>query len=148
LFGGAPLDTLGVAASLAGALLSGLAYVSVRKLRETDHPLTVVFWLSWVGVMIALPFAIAGWVNPRPLDWLLLVAVGLTTQVAQVFMTRGLHLETAGRAVAVGYLQVVFAFLWGWAIFGDTPVATGLAGAALVVVSTLLVARGKTRSGT
>ena len=143
VFGGAPLDTLGVAAALAGAILSGLAYVSVRKLRATDHPLTVVFWLSWVGVLIALPFAIAGWVTPSSMDWLLLIGVGLTTQVAQVFMTRGLHLETAGRAVAVGYLQVVFAFLWGWVVFSDTPVATGLAGAALVVVSTLLVARGK-----
>jgi len=139
LFGGAPLDTVGVAAALAGAILSGLAYVSVRKLRATDHPLTVVFWLSWVGVLIALPFAIAGWVTPSPLDWLLLIAVGLTTHVAQVFMTRGLHLETAGRAVAVGYLQVMFAFLWGWAVFGAEPTILGLLGASLVVASTLFL---------
>jgi drug/metabolite transporter (DMT)-like permease len=141
LFGGAALDTLGVAAALAGASLSGLAYVSVRQLRKTDHPLTVVFWLSWLGVAVALPFALAGWVPLRPTDWLILVAVGLTTQVAQVMMTRGLHLETAGRAVAVGYLQVVFAFGWGWAIFGAEPTALGLLGAAMVVMSTLVLGR-------
>ena len=84
-------------------------------------------------------FALAGWVRPAPLDWLLLVAVGVTTQVAQVLMTRVLHLETAGRAVGVGYLQVVFAFGWGWLIFGAEPTATGLVGAALVVASTLLL---------
>lgn len=143
VFGGAALDTLGVAAALAGATLSGLAYVSVRQLRKTDHPLTVVFWLSWLGVTVALPFAIAGWVPLRPADWLILVAVGLTTQVAQVMMTRGLHLETAGRAVAVGYLQVVFAFGWGFLVFGTRPTAMGLLGAALVVASTLALARRK-----
>jgi drug/metabolite transporter (DMT)-like permease len=139
VFGGAALDTWGVAAALGGAILSGLAYVSVRRLRDTDHPLTVVFWLSWVGVAIALPFAALEWVRPAPVDWLILVAVGLTTQVAQVLMTRGLHLETAGRAVGVGYLQVVFAFGWGWLIFGAEPTAIGLVGAAFVVVSTLLL---------
>jgi drug/metabolite transporter (DMT)-like permease len=100
-----------------------------------------VFWLSWLGVAVALPFAVVGWVRLRPTDWLILAAVGLTTQVAQVLMTRGLHLETAGRAVAVGYLQVVFAFGWGWAIFGSQPTALGLLGAGLVVVSTLALGR-------
>jgi drug/metabolite transporter (DMT)-like permease len=147
LFGGAALDTAGVAAALVGSFLSGLAYVFVRKLRRTDHPLTVVFWLSWIGVAIALPFAATGWVAPDPAGWALLVGVGLATQVAQVLMTRGLHLEAAGRATAVGYLQVAFAFGWGWLAFGAAPDGVGLAGAALIVVATLLLARGARPGG-
>lgn len=141
LFGGASLDVLAVGAALVGSFLSGAAYVLVRKLRRTDHPLTVVFWLAWIGVALAVPFVAVGWRSLSAADWALCVGVGLSTQIAQVLMTRGLHLERAGRATAVGYLQVVFAFLWGAAIFGTTPDAWSLGGAALIVAATLLIAR-------
>jgi drug/metabolite transporter (DMT)-like permease len=40
---------------------------------------------------------------------LILLGVGVTTHLGQVFMTRGLHLERAGRATAAGLVQIVFA---------------------------------------
>ena len=135
------LDTLAVAAAAGGSVLSGAAYVLVRKLRRSDHPLTVVFWLSWIGVALALPFCVARWAPLDAGDVAVLVGVGLATQAAQVFMTRGLHLEAAGRATAVGYLQVVFAFVWGAVVFGTEPDVWSLAGAAVIVASTLLIAR-------
>jgi drug/metabolite transporter (DMT)-like permease len=36
---------------------------------------------------------------------------------------------------------VVFAFGWGWLVFGASPDALSMAGAALIVVSTLLIGR-------
>jgi drug/metabolite transporter (DMT)-like permease len=77
---------------------------------------------------------------PSPLQWVLLGAVGVVTLVAQVFLTRGLHLERAGRAMSISYVQVVFAALWGIAFFGEIPDAAGVAGAVLVFAGTLLVA--------
>jgi drug/metabolite transporter (DMT)-like permease len=56
-------------------------------------------------------------------------------------MTRGLQLERAGRATAVGYLQVVFAAAWGLLFFGERPTAWTAAGTALVLAGTLLLAR-------
>ena len=58
---------------------------------------------------------------PTPLEWLFLLLVGITAQGGQVFLTRGLQREPAGKATAIGYLQVVFAGLWGAVFFGELP---------------------------
>lgn len=134
------LDPLAVAAVVGASMLSGLAYTLVRKLRETDAPNVIIFYLSWVGVVAALPF-LGGWVLPTGWAWLWLLGAGLSTQIGQICLTRGLHLEQAGRAVSVGYLQVVFAFVWGALVFGSVPGLESLTGAALIVGSVLLIAR-------
>lgn len=137
---GQALDGLAVAAALAASVLSGLVYTVVRKLRETDAPAVIIFYLSAVGVVGALPFA-GGWVWPAGTECLWLLGAGAATLLGQLTLTRGLHLEEAGRAVSVGYLQVVFAFVWGALVFGNLPGAWSLLGAALIVASVLLVMR-------
>ena len=139
--GTAALDPLAVGVALGGAVISAAAYTLVRKLRQSDHPMVVVFYFPLVATPLALPAALPEAVWPTWTGWLLLLGVGACAQIAQIFLTRGLHLERAGRAMAVSYMQVVFAFLFGLLAFGERPTATTLGGAALVVASVLLVAR-------
>lgn len=143
LFGAAPdpLDGWGVAAVVAGSVLSGLAYTFVRKLRATDDPMTIIFYLSWVGAVGSLPFALGGWAWPSPVGWALVLGIGLSTQVGQVCLTKGIHLLEAGTATAIGYVQIVFAFAWGVLVFGDPLDPLSVAGAVLVVSSVLFIAR-------
>ena len=138
--GGDGLDPVGVAAALGGAVCSAIAYVTVRQLSRTEHPLVIVFYFPLVAAPLALPWAAYHFAMPQPIDWLLLVAIGACTQVGQVFLTMGLSLERAGRATSVGYIQICFAMLWQLAVFGDVPSATTLVGAALIVVGTLVTA--------
>ena len=147
LFGAAaaPLDPLGVVAVAAAAVLSGLAYTFVRKLRQTDDAMTIIFYLSWIGMAGAAPFALAGWPAPSGAEWALLLAIGLSTHVGQVGLTKGMQLLEAGTASAVGYLQVVLAFVWGALFLGDAVDALSVGGAALVVSSVLLIVVGRTR---
>ena len=136
------LDPLGVAAALVGAVGSAAAYVTVRKLRETDDPLVTVFYFALVAVPLSLPFALPSWVWPTGTQWLLLLGIGLFTQAAQVCLTRGITLVPAGRATSVGYVQVVFATLWGLLLFGEVPTTATWVGALLVVLGVLTVTFG------
>ncbi len=138
---GAGLDPTGVAVALGAVTCSSIAYVTVRKLSRTEHPLVIVFYFPLVATPLALPWVIHGFVMPQPIDWLLLVAIGATTQVGQVFLTKGLAIERAGRATTVGYLQVVFAMIWQLVVFGVPPTAWTVAGAGLILGGTLLVAQ-------
>ena len=135
------IDPLYVGIALLGALGSAAAYVTVRKLRGVDHPLVIVFYFPLVTVPLTFPFVLAGWTWPSAWEWVVLLGIGASTQVAQVYMTRGLQLESAGRATSVGYLQIVFAAVWGILIFAEVPDAWSLLGAAVIVVSTLLLVR-------
>ncbi|HEV2149571.1 MAG TPA: DMT family transporter [Longimicrobiaceae bacterium] len=143
LFGGqARLNPLYVGIAVAGAVCSAGAYTTIRTLRD-EHPLTIVFYLPLLTIPVTIPLLVLGsgprW--PTPLEWLVLLGVGAATQIAQVYMTRGLQMERAGRATAVGYLQIVFAAAWGALFFGEFPDAWSVAGALLIVGSTLVLFR-------
>ncbi|RMH19843.1 MAG: EamA family transporter, partial [Gemmatimonadetes bacterium] len=135
LLGGAGLPVVGVAAGLAGAVFSGAAYTTVRRLTRTEDPLVIVFYFSWISVVGALVPALRNWVPPTAGEVAALVVIGLVTQAGQVLITWGLRAERAGRAASAGYLQIVFAAGWGALLFGQLPDAWTLAGAALVVVA-------------
>jgi drug/metabolite transporter (DMT)-like permease len=144
LFGGAgvTLSPLGVGVGVLGAVFGASASIVVRKLR-TEHPLVVVFHFPLLVVPLTLPFVIPVWVTPTPREWLLLLAVGLVTQIGQLKMTEGLKLEPAARASAISYVQIVFSFGLGFALFHEVPTPLTWIGAALVAVGTLIVASGR-----
>lgn len=124
-----------------GALFAAMAYVTVRRLGSTEPPLRVVFYFPIVTVPLSAPFALAQWRWPDGFGWLLLLAVGATTQIAQVALTKGLAREPAGRAMAVGYLQIAFATLFGAAMFAALPGPWSWAGMALIVLSLFVATR-------
>ncbi len=136
---GVALSPLGVGVGLAGAVFGASAYIVVRKLR-TEHPLVVVFHFPLLVVPLTLPLVVPVWVSPTPFEWLLLLGVGIVTQVGQLKMTEGIHLEPAARATAVSYVQIIFSFALGFALFGDIPTPLTWVGAALIALGTLIVA--------
>jgi drug/metabolite transporter (DMT)-like permease len=138
---GAGLDPTGVMASLIAVCCSSFAYVTVRKLAQTEHPLVIVFYFPLVAAPLALPWAIRSFVVPGPLDCLLLLAIGCATQAGQVFLTRALVLERAGRAASIGYLQVAFAMIWQIVFFAELPTRWTVGGASLILGGTLVVGR-------
>ena len=142
LFGGgaAGLDPVAVGVALAGAIFSASAYVTVRRLGTSEHPLVIVWYFPLVATPATIPFVAPVAVWPRGWEWLVLLGVGVTTQIAQVYLTKGLQLEPAGRATAVGYLQIVFAALWGIIFFAEIPDLATAFGALLIIGSTLALA--------
>lgn len=140
---GVPLDSgadpIGVAIALASATFSSLAYVTVRKLAKSEHPLVIVFYFPLVATPLALPWALADFVWPSGVEWWLLLGIGISTQLGQVFLTMGLAIERAGRATAVGYLQICFAVVWQLVVFGQVPGLGTVLGAALIIAGTLAV---------
>ncbi len=148
---GAGLDPIGIAVGIGATVCSATAYVTVRQLARTENALVIVFYFPLIATPLAIPWAVATWVTPAPIEWLLLVAIGLATQIGQVFLTKALMIETASRATSIGYIQVAFAMAWQWLVFSDAPTVWTLGGAALIIVGTTAVARASrsaTRSDT
>lgn len=144
LFGSAssPLDPFWVGVAMLGALFSAGAYVVVRKLsRSGEHPLVIVFYFPLITVPAAIPTVGADFVWPEGIEWVLLLAIGVATQIGQVSLTRGLATLPAAHGTALSYLQVVFAAVWGALFFGERPDGWSLTGGGLVIASALWLAR-------
>ena len=135
------LDPYWVGVAVLGALLSALAYVVVRHLARTEHPLVIVFYFPLVNIPASLPFVARDFVWPQGIDWLWLIGVGIATQVGQMGLTYGLVALPAGRATSLSYLQVVFAAIFGILVFGEWPDGTSLIGGALVIGGSVWAAR-------
>jgi drug/metabolite transporter (DMT)-like permease len=138
---GVGVDPIGLVFGVGACCCSALAYVTVRQLAKTEHPLVIVFYFPLVALPLSIPWAVYDWVWPSPAEWVLLVAIGLATQVGQVFLTMGLMIERAGKATSMGYIQVVFAMIWQTVLFDSPPELASIGGAALIVVGTLAVTR-------
>lgn len=142
LFGGSPhaLPGMSVVIGLLGAMCSAAAYITVRKLGATEHPAVIVGYFSLVSIIGSIPVALQHWIWPTPMQWLVLLAIGVSTQLGQIAITHGLRLERAGTATATAYLQIVFAALWGVLFFTEIPDAGTIIGSLVIIASTLALA--------
>jgi drug/metabolite transporter (DMT)-like permease len=131
-------DPAGILLAVAGAMLTSLAYISVRRLGRSEHPLVIVLYFPLMALPLSLPLVLLDPVLPTAAEALWLVGVGLFTQLGQIGLTHGLTGLPAARATALSYTQVVFAALWGWWFFAEPPDGRTLMGAALVLSATLL----------
>ena len=140
LLGSEGLDPLGASAGMVGAILSAAAYITVRKLRA-ENPLVVVFYMAFFSTVASLPLAAPYAVLPQGWEWAFVLGIGVTTQIAQISLTRGLALVPAGRAMTITYVQIIFAALWGMLALNEIPGPATLAGATLVALGSIIAAR-------
>ncbi len=120
------------------AFISALAYNMVRKLKDSDHPLVVVFYFPLVAMPVAGLMTYFVWVQPEPIEWLILIGIGIATQIAQVNMTKALQMEEVGKVSIVRYLTIVYAIIIGYVFFKDDYGWITLLGISFVVFGVIL----------
>ena len=123
---------------LAGSILSGFAYVTVRELSRTEHPLTILVWFPLASLPPALLATLHAGSQALPRSasevagHLLVTAAAL---LGQVTLTFGLARARAARATAVTLTGPVFGMLFGYLMFATVPTAASLAGTAIVLTA-------------
>lgn len=127
-----------VTVALAGAFGSSVAYVIVRRLSRTEDASVIIFYFPLVALPLAVLFLGNDFVAPDAGSLLILLAVGLCTQAGQMGLTHAMRHESAGKAAAYSYIQVVFAVILGWVVFGEVPSPWTWIGGILIVSGALL----------
>ncbi|MFN3917097.1 MAG: DMT family transporter [Flavobacteriales bacterium] len=129
------IETSTVIIGVLSAALSGVAYNAIIKCRNTDHPLTIVMYFPLIATPIMGVWCLFQWVMPIGTDWVLLLVIGIFTQIAQVFMTKALHSDKSSRIVPFKYLGSIYALLYGYFIFFEELSILNLIGIAVILVS-------------
>jgi len=125
--------------AVAGAALGGWVVMILKSLSRTDATETIVFWFGVAGIVLMAVPAILVWSWPTPLEWGLIFALSAAGSLAQYCLVRGWSLGEASALAPVGYAQLVWATLLGAVIFSEMPDAWTIAGAAIIVGSTLYI---------
>lgn len=128
-------------AAVGAALLFGYSLILIRQLARTEPTPRILFYYHLLGAIFFTVPALHDWVTP---DWTqagLLVLVGALTTGAMWCFVRGYTLGEASFIGPIEYVRLVYAALIGYFIFAELPDAWTTAGAAIIVASTLYLAR-------
>ena len=134
--GGLNLAFLGI--GVVGALLAGLSYNAIRRLRGREHPLVIVFYFPLISLPLAAVACLFNWQMPHGTDWFWLLACGVLTQGAQVSMTRAYQLERLSRVAPLNYLGMFYALGLGYLFFNESFGLLAYGGMALVLLGVAL----------
>lgn len=122
---------------LLSGMLSATAYLQVTALGRAGEPeYRVVFYFSLGGMVAGFALALGTGLHAHTWPGLaLLVAVGVLATLAQLLMTRAYATGRTLVNASLQYLGIVFAFLYGVALFDDPVTWMAVAGMALIVAA-------------
>jgi drug/metabolite transporter (DMT)-like permease len=123
---------------IASAVFAGLAYNCIRKVKDTDHPLVVVFYFPLIALPVMGIICLFSWETPMGWEWLLLLLMGVLTQIAQVYMTKALQAAEVNEIVGLKYVGILFALGFDFFIFHQSYQLMALLGIGLVLLGVLL----------
>ena len=126
---------------VAAAVVSGLRDVMTRRLSRTDTSISLLFWASTLMVAVALFTIPLGWraLTVTASAWLLVN--GLLNAGAHFLMIEALRLGDAGLVSPFRYTAILWATVAGVLVWQEVPGAMTIIGAALLVVSGILIIR-------
>lgn len=122
------------------AFFSGAAYNVIRKLKDSEHPSLIVFYFPLVTLPIAVVLLIIeGKMNqPTWTEILMLLGIGVSTQIAQYTMTLAYQKENAAKVSSITYSGLGYALLFGMIFFNEKPSLLELTGFFIVLIGILL----------
>jgi drug/metabolite transporter (DMT)-like permease len=126
-------------AMLASAFLFSLTVTGLKVMTRDHSPIVRLVWAATLGFLFAIPGAFLTWRWPEPVDLALLAAMGALGTATQACYIKGMQLGDAAAMAPVDYTRLVFAAAAGFLLFHEVPTVWTLAGAAIVVASTLFI---------
>ena len=129
------MNLVGSSFALFGAMAAAGAMVTIREIGKTERGATIVFYFTLGGALMGLASLPFGWVMPSMQILELLVVMGLIGGVGQLLMTEALRVAPVGVVAPFDYIQLLWASLIGFGIWGEIPAALTLVGAIVVAAS-------------
>jgi drug/metabolite transporter (DMT)-like permease len=121
--------------------------VFVKKMPAGEKHLAILFWFAAISTAVALIPAVLVWRWPTGQEWLLAGLMGLLGVGAQAAVVRAYRLGEATAVAPFDYARLLFAALFGFLVFTEVPDQWTVLGAAIIIGSTVYIARREARLG-
>ncbi len=131
--------------ALSSAVCQTFYQMATRALSRTDSTATTLVHTTIVGTALTACAAPFFWTPPDALGWLLLASIGILGTVAHFAVIRAFTAAEASVVAPFSYSNLLWAVLFGMALFGDVPDAWILAGAALIAAAGLSIIHAERR---
>src|SRR6202521_5407732 len=136
---GSTASTVGAACAVTAAFTNAGTVIQTRRLTDSETTSSIVFYFSLICMMaglVSLPFV---WGAPNAAELTALVAIGVIGGLSHIFLTESYRHAPASAVAPFDYVALLWAFLFGYVLFGEIPTAYVYAGAAIVAGAGLFV---------
>ena len=113
--------------------------LSIRSLSTTEPNYRIALYFSLLSMFVGLFTLPFGWVVPSKFELFLLIFTGIIGSYANILLTASLRIAEASLVTPTKYLNLVFAILLGYFIWGEIPKILTLLGATLIIVSSIII---------
>jgi drug/metabolite transporter (DMT)-like permease len=126
--------------NIAALVLAAMYFVMTRLLAGIESNSTMQIWSSGLATLCLAPVAIPIWVWPtHPIDYVVLVAIGLFGGFGHICATYAHRLADASILSPVIYIQLFLAAGASYLVFGTWPTPWTLAGGVIIIASGIYI---------
>jgi drug/metabolite transporter (DMT)-like permease len=130
---------------LASSPVFAASFLITKALTRYERPAVIVLWQSITVTVCSLPLALLAWQAPTLLQWGGFLLCGVIGSSGHYCLTRAYAVADISATQSLKFLDLVWASLLGWLVFADTPSRSTLIGGAVIIGSTLWIARREAR---
>ena len=131
------IDLFPVMICLLGTICISASHVTLRYLRLTDHSLVIVNYFAFITSLTSITILLkqGSMVVPKPLDFFILVLLGLFALFTQNALTKSYQMAQASLLQLYRYSTILFTSIFSFLFFKEVPDLLSLSGACLIVIS-------------
>jgi drug/metabolite transporter (DMT)-like permease len=130
---------------LASAPMFAASFLLTKGLTRYETTGTILVWQSLTVTLFSLPLALSQWQWPTALQWAGFVVCGFLGSAGHYCLTRSFRIADISSTQSVKFLDLVWASLIGWSVFGDVPSRSTLIGGAIICGATIWIAHRESR---
>ena len=139
------IGTDGLIAAIIGALMTAMAFLTVKKLSSTERSETVVAYPFLLNLPFCIPLAYSNWTAPTVEQIPLLLLIGLGVSGAQYCLVKAFAQAEASAVLPIDFLRLLIAASIGTLFFNDTIDIWVFVGAAIILIGSVYSVRSEVK---
>ncbi len=130
---------------LASSPVFAASFLITKALTRYEKPGVIVLWQALTVTVLSLPMALPHWQQPSAAQWAGFAITGVLGSLGHYCLTRAFHTADISATQSLRFLDLVWASLLGWLVCADVPSSSTWAGALVILLSTVWIARRESR---
>jgi drug/metabolite transporter (DMT)-like permease len=130
---------------LASSPVFAASFLITKALTRYEKAGVIVLWQALTVTVFSLPMALPHWQTPTLVQWGAFAMTGVLGTLGHYCLTRAFHTADISATQSLRFLDLVWASVAGWLVFGDVPSQWTWAGALVILGATVWIARREGR---
>ena len=135
---GVQIIDVGGLVMIIASLCFAATFILSKSLLTTEHPLTVVFYMTLIQLPLGALMAGPDWAMPEPWMWPWVMAIALTGLSAHYCMVKAMQIAEVSVVISLDFLRLPIIAIIGMLLYGEPFEVSVILGGGLMLLANLV----------